>query len=259
MGAGSKDENNKFHGILMGGIGGASEDDATTTGLYGYHEGAQSFAFKVDGTGFIGKADRGRILFNGTTSEITSQSYNTTGTGLLLDFDNGILNIKNNEKSLILLNAKDTGHTDNPLMYIKNNDDNTLLYIDTGEYYLQSGNYISSADATEEKPAAGTKFDLNTGHIDAYNFKLTSNGIRLDANPTNDTDKYLDIGIDKNNTGSLYFTKGGTFALSHGTTPLLYVSSDDYYLKTIDYADDNGAITGVKFDLKGNKLLAGDF
>ena len=254
MGAGYKDEENRFHGILMGGVGGASGDDATTTGLYGYHEGAQSFAFKIDGTGFIGRSGKGQILLNGNTSEIKSQSYadSNGGTGLRLDLDNGILSIKNNTKPLILLNAKDTGHTDVPLMYIKNSDDNILLYIDTNEYYLSSANYAENT--------SGTKFNLNTGYIDAYNFKLTSNGIRLDANPTNITDKYLDIGIDEDNTGSLYFTKDGTFALSHGTTPLLYVSSDDYYLKTSNYAvDDNGMITGVKFDLKNNKLLAGDF
>jgi hypothetical protein len=37
-----------------------------THGLYGYHEGAQSFGFKADGTAFIGKAGGGRIEFNGT-------------------------------------------------------------------------------------------------------------------------------------------------------------------------------------------------
>jgi hypothetical protein len=75
LGAGRKNSKNQFEGILMGDVGSASEDNASGVCLYGFHEGAQSFNFNVDGTAFIGKSGRGRIKFNGNTGSITSASY----------------------------------------------------------------------------------------------------------------------------------------------------------------------------------------
>jgi len=38
------------------------------TGVYGFNRGAMSYAFKDDGTGFIGKDGSGRIFFDGENS-----------------------------------------------------------------------------------------------------------------------------------------------------------------------------------------------
>jgi hypothetical protein len=41
VGAGRKNKDNKFEGVLMGDVGTGSGDDAIiTTGLYGFHDGA---------------------------------------------------------------------------------------------------------------------------------------------------------------------------------------------------------------------------
>jgi hypothetical protein len=67
--AGSKNTNNQFTGVVLGEmlkLGGKE----TTSGLYGFHEGAGAFAFKNDGTAFIGKNGEGRIVFNGKDSVI---------------------------------------------------------------------------------------------------------------------------------------------------------------------------------------------
>jgi hypothetical protein len=40
VGAGRKTTNNTFEGVLMGNVEGASEDNATGIGLYGFHDGA---------------------------------------------------------------------------------------------------------------------------------------------------------------------------------------------------------------------------
>jgi hypothetical protein len=83
IGAGRKNSNNKFEGILMGDIQGTSGGDiaANTIGLYGYNDGAQSFGFKIDGTAFLGKSGSGRIIFDGAKGTIESAGF-STGVGL---------------------------------------------------------------------------------------------------------------------------------------------------------------------------------
>jgi hypothetical protein len=76
VGAGRKTTNNTFEGVLMGDIGGqVNSDNATGIGLYGYHDGAQSFHFGIDGKAFLGKSGRGRILLDGNSGTISSASY----------------------------------------------------------------------------------------------------------------------------------------------------------------------------------------
>jgi hypothetical protein len=76
MGAGIKNSDNTFSGVLMGDVGvGAKDNDIHTIGLYGFHEGAQSFGFKVDGTAFLGKSGAGRIHFDGNNGYIYSANW----------------------------------------------------------------------------------------------------------------------------------------------------------------------------------------
>ena len=82
--AGKKDEivedeeviDNVFSGVLMGdvslgaqtGFGDGEQiglSNHSGLGIYGFHYGAQSFGFNVDGSAFLGKSGRGRIIFNG--------------------------------------------------------------------------------------------------------------------------------------------------------------------------------------------------
>jgi hypothetical protein len=94
IGAGSKNENNQFSGVLMGKISKSAEDKTPIHGLYGFSKGAQAFGFKEDGTAFIGKSDAGRIVFNGTKGVITSAEYGVTGkNGMLLDLDDPKLDL----------------------------------------------------------------------------------------------------------------------------------------------------------------------
>lgn len=75
VGAGIKDENNTFSGVLMGDITQAFDDNHNGLGLYGFHQSDQSFGFNIDGTAFIGKAGHGRIWFNGNDGKIFSGAY----------------------------------------------------------------------------------------------------------------------------------------------------------------------------------------
>ena len=72
-----------------------SSDITGQTGVYGFHEGAMSYALKEDGTAFIGKSGGGRILLDGNKSIIESASYSTFGKGIKIDLDDNLLDIKN--------------------------------------------------------------------------------------------------------------------------------------------------------------------
>ena len=101
--AGHKDSQNRFTGVIMGDVGSndniSQERIITTTGLYGYHEGAQSFGFLENGTGFIGKSGTGRIHFDGTSGTIQSANYSISKNnsenkeGTLIDLDNGFIDM----------------------------------------------------------------------------------------------------------------------------------------------------------------------
>jgi hypothetical protein len=96
IGAGRKSENNTFEGVLMGNIalgtgGGVGFENAHSAtdlsdknlgysnqsglGLYGFHDGAQSFGFNINGSAFLGKAGSGRIIFDGNYGVIASSSW----------------------------------------------------------------------------------------------------------------------------------------------------------------------------------------
>lgn len=215
MGAGYKDNQNRFHGVLMGDVAVGANTDTASVGLYGFHEGAQSFAWKVDGTGFIGKSGRGRIEFDGNKGIIHSASFNMTNgsAGTEIDLDDGRITLKgakyirvdpNDENSAIIDYEKGSNSliqldVISPYFKINSKDGNTLMLVGDTSMYLQSNNYVSADDNTEDNPvpAQGMKIDLNDGHIDAYNFKLTSENIDLNSNPT-DGNNYLLIGNEKN-------------------------------------------------------------
>ncbi len=97
VGAGKKEKDNTFSGVLMGDVAATTEDTAAgmgTQGIYGYNHGEQAFAFKNDGTGFIGKNGKGRIMFDGNKSTIQSMSYAQTQTGMKLDLDDGFIDMR---------------------------------------------------------------------------------------------------------------------------------------------------------------------
>ena len=95
--AGSKDSENRFYGVMIGDWSNdiASADITKQTGVYGFHAGALSFAFKEDGTAFIGKSGRGRIELDGNNGILKSASWTDDHeSGMYLDLDDGILKIQ---------------------------------------------------------------------------------------------------------------------------------------------------------------------
>lgn len=95
--AGTKDINNRFTGVAMGDWSDKADESLNEAGIYGFANGEQSFAFKKDGSGFIGPVGKGRIYFDGTQALISNSdqscyinlnpvpiNLNTTSEDLLL-------------------------------------------------------------------------------------------------------------------------------------------------------------------------------
>ena len=99
--AGKKDANNTFSGVMIGDWQDKNTEDsiARQTGIYGFHQGAMSYAFKEDGTAFLGKDGRGRINFDGNNATLYSPSFET-GQGMKIDLNDASIYMKHSGKTI---------------------------------------------------------------------------------------------------------------------------------------------------------------
>ena len=217
VGAGRKSSNNTFEGVLMGNVALGTESNIgfedgnnigvsnqTGLGIYGFHDGAQSFGFNINGTAFLGKTGKGRIIFNGNQGVIASSNW-----------------------------------------------------------FLSGGKLGETQIETLGKD--GMCIDLENGHIDAYNFKLTSGGIYLNSNPEkSDKDYYFKIGNENN---YIYFSGNNELKININHFILnawkdnsgLYLNSNpskgSYYFR-VGKADENE----LQFKVDGTfKIIANRF
>lgn len=156
LGAGKKVDG-QFSGVILGDWASQSEIDGLIsgqTGIYGMQNGAISYAFKDDGTAFIGKSGTGRIQFDGTRGTITSNRYiiSSGTTGMLIDLKDGKIDMTNNAGHITL----DT--TNNNSLFKITNSANTALINIGSTYYLQSHNYVANT--------SGTKINLTDGKLE---------------------------------------------------------------------------------------------
>ena len=105
----------------------------------------RELGFNVDGSAFIGKAQKGRIYFNGNSGEITSASFseedNEMTAGMRIDLDDGVLEMRGAAK-----NADGSYHKDGEQSYIKLDVKSPYLTIDS-----RSGKTLMSIGKEEDK------------------------------------------------------------------------------------------------------------
>ena len=129
MVAGKKHDDNTFSGVMMGDwsgdevvyetitdpkdptktitqprkdkTGATVTEIAEHTGIYGFQKGIASFGFRDDGTAFIGKPGAGRLEFNGDSSRITSNRMENNLGGMMLDFDDGLIEMVNPDNATL--------------------------------------------------------------------------------------------------------------------------------------------------------------
>lgn len=211
VGAGYKDDENRFNGVLMGNVSIALASEAATavakdedlikgntrpegtTGVYGFHQGAPSFGLMDNGTAFFGKAGGGQILIDGNSSTIQSYKYRN-GTeggktegfkpkqqGMCIDLDNGWIDIQGSgkeNKSVVHLGTEGTDA--DPYARIVSKAGNPMLEISSKEYYLQTDGYTVEKSTTDsetgavtvETPGKGIKLDLEKSSLTGYDFHL---------------------------------------------------------------------------------------
>lgn len=233
IGAGRKNSKNTFEGVLMGDVGGSAAADKTGIGLYGYHEGAQSFGLMSDGTAFFGKAGKGRILIDGDDSTIQSASYQSSkgASGMCIDLDDGWISMSNNKARIKLQTLADPYFS---IAAIIENAEKELIKISSSDYFLQTANFVQE---TRDTAGVGTRIDLETGQIDAYNFKLKSNRVLIDSSPKTST--YFKI-LSYDDTAA------------SDNKELIYIGKNNYYFQTADYDKTTGE--GAKFDLRSGEI-----
>ena len=282
IGAGRKTDHNTFEGVLMGNIAVGTNSDIgfeknadigyanhTGLGLYGFHDGAQSFGFNVDGTAFLGKAGRGRIIFNGNQGVIASTNWFLSGgtlhrappadgtswikspgtDGMCIDLENGHIdayNFKLTSKNVII----DSSETATAYLIVKNNDSgNNLIYISPSEYYIQSDDF--------DPNTKGMHLNLVDGEIIAYQFELDSKNIYINSDA--DGTGYGVIEIKGNDSGnSLTLTNDSAqdpIGIRDSSNNALFVVGWDGSITTPNFnVDGDGNLSATSGDIGGWKI-----
>lgn len=251
LGAGKKNQNNTFSGVLIGDIQGGSKlnDTETLTGVYGIHEGVISYALKEDGTATFGKSGRGQILIDGNSSTIQSAQYVSNKTGMMLDLDDGVIDIKGSEGERVLLQSKSPYFSINTDTVYKDENENSyfqpLINIGANNFFIQSNNYTS-------KNAEGTKLNLQNGNLE---IKSPYSRTFLSCGGEGNSNKYFEISVPPLSGNNL----GTTASVDGYTTPLLKISDSEYFLQSIQYDGlqfNTVEINGSTYNLYNNNSVA---
>lgn len=83
-------EDNTFSGVMMGNLE-ESQNKSILTGVYGFRNGENTYAFREDGTAFIGGSGSGRIEFNGKEGIIQSSNYSQGNKGMSINLAEGTI------------------------------------------------------------------------------------------------------------------------------------------------------------------------
>ena len=214
IGAGKKNTNNQFSGVLMGDVKKAN-NDISLTGLYGYQNGIQTFSLTEDGKAKFGASGSGQIQIDGKSGIIQSGNYVIdNNTGMKIDLTDGKIdayNFKLTSSKITINSAEDAKNYftikgsgkiktisydfvmngDNTTSVVTNYKEGeeevsnkTLINIGNDSYYLQTLNYNESS-----KKEAGLRIDLQNGSLTAYSgFNLTAINPQVKVNTSDETD-----------------------------------------------------------------------
>ena len=200
--AGRKERDNTFSGVVLGDWSKTDSDMAMTknTGIYGFNHGAMSYAFKDDGTGFIGKDGKGRIYLDGDKSQIFSSMWTNQDNpqGMLLDVDDGYIKMQQTIASTTYspvssYTAKEKYRYDATASYYIMDNANVNLYYWSSDTAVQVNQnaYYGYVNSVTNPATATNAQKVNQYYIAPVDTKY----ITLGANQPNYP---LSIGLDKN-------------------------------------------------------------
>lgn len=233
IGGGSRNSSGQFTGCLMGKIQ-AADLDVSHHGLFGYKNDEQVFGLMDNGKMFIGKNGNGQILLDGNKATIQSSLYNSSNKaqGMLIDLDDGIINIINKKNDVNYFVKLDVSSSNLNLT-------NKPLKIGTGDDPNFSVNWKG-----EMKSTAGEIGGWTIG-TDSLSGGSGSNSLTLSSNSS---DYPLVIGskFKVKWDGSIEATE---IDLKNGTL----TGNDSSVIKNVKVY--NNAGKGLNFDGDGNLLL----
>lgn len=150
IGAGSKNDQNQFSGVLMGDWNGQSSANSslnTYTGLFGFNNGELSYSLTDDGKATFGKSTAGQIIIDGNNSTIKSAGFNLpVSSGMEIDLTENIILANWQGKEIFKLSGKSS---DTNFFTITDPISNkVLMNVSNQNYFLQSSNYINSIETT---------------------------------------------------------------------------------------------------------------
>lgn len=244
LGAGYKDGENRYNGVLIGDVR-HTADAVANTGVYGYHEGVQSFGLNIDGTAFIGKAGKGQIQFNGNSGAIQSMSYKTNQTGMKIDLDDGYIDIRGNK--LISVKTPSGEKTAYQCLQEKQSQNQTEITRSTAKFLNTNienitGDAIKLAAAANKSIARLTKENQAISAI--LNLYRNNQSVTYD-----DLDKAEAVNTILSNNDiaglTILFNKTGFFPVYETTNSKVKIASFDPYLSIVS-ANESGDISLIK-------------
>lgn len=179
--AGRKEVDNTFSGVMLGDWSRTHQEHAViakNTGIYGFNHGAMSYAFKDDGTGFIGKDGRGRIHFDGNNANIYSSEWlGKDQRGMFIDLDDGYLKMQSTDES----------------QYVY-----TRLYGDVEEQYFNKPSYTGKIYYKEGNSTTWTPVTTATTYNPATIYYFKEPSTRYITMGSNQPTTPLSIGTEQN-------------------------------------------------------------
>lgn len=255
IGAGVKNIDNSFSGVLMGDISKTSdkvEGDLSSyyngIGLYGLDANTRSFGLNVNGKAFFGKAGRGQILIDGNKGTITSALFEIQERGLKLDLDDGTIEAKGykgetGKQAMVIIDPTVESTESKPYFQVRGDNGVNLLYFGPLTQQIASYDYSQSG-------SQGTIFDLKNGKLTSYG--LNGSYVRLSSGKSN-SNRFFEIydGTAEKPifvaTGSTGYDAGATGERTYSDTSsesLADISAVNTYLtnriKSVDV--DNGTV-----------------
>lgn len=162
LAAGSKDDKNRFSGVVMGDWAQESTD-LGQAGLYGFGDGEMAFAFKEDGTAFIGKSGAGRIEFNGDKGTIKSAYYDEKyQPGTCFDLDDASLILRGGGKYGALTEADTTERINGITVLEPDRGPLKTGKISKNEYNIFKENNILLYYLTPDQPGVYTEINYQS-------------------------------------------------------------------------------------------------
>lgn len=282
IGAGRKEEDNSFSGVLMGDWADEVQIGASTiadkTGLFGFNKGEMSFSLTDDGLAKIGKASSGQIVIDGNESLITSGAYlNTHGeTGMAINLADStiVANQRNGTGSIVSifeLNGQGVKYNKVASGFNKEKyDANRTLYY-YPDYILGGWTQCKTTDEYDNLKEYYTCDDVSIFRINDYTTNKILMNVGKDdyylesANYVNtykelETPIYLYIGSTSSSStrnrwikyyGSIWYNNGSGYTqITNANSVSGYRA---FYIQQVE-VEQSGEVNGSRFDLNSGVI-----